>query len=86
MRQVIEFAEITQTTAKAYVARYLQDPSIREGHLRFMQVLENTKASEVRELAECIDVILWERDQEVFANSLELQENPTDHEFWSAHN
>ena len=84
MRQVTEFNDNTRAAAMQYVSAYLRDFGIRNGHLRFMQTLDHAPDYQARELAECIDVLLWVRDQEVFANCLELQQEPLDHEHWSA--
>ncbi len=61
MRQVTDFPENMQQAANQYVSAYLQDTVIRGNHLQFMQVLDHAKQIEARELAECIDVLLWER-------------------------
>lgn len=60
MRQVAEFAENMQQAAKQYVSAYLQDTVVRGNHLQFMQVLDRSKQSDATELAECIDILLWE--------------------------
>lgn len=84
MKQINEFDGSTQLAAKQYVSLYLRDSAIRNSHLRFMQVLDNAGFDECRQLAEAIDILLWEYDQR---QALEIAEQidawAPDHEHWT---
>lgn len=84
MKQINDFDGSTQLAAKQYVSAYLQETSIRSGHLRFMQMLDNAPFFECRQLAECIDVLLWEHDQQqALEIAADLDAWAPDHEQWS---
>lgn len=85
MRQVTEYNEQVRLAAMQYVSAYLRDVGLQRTHRDFMQVLDNTRNAEVQQLAECIDLLLWERDQQ---QALDIAEDldawAPDHEQWSA--
>lgn len=64
MKQFNQFDDNTQRAAKQYVSAYFRDTTIRSGHLHFMQTLDRVSKYPCRELAEAIDVLLWEHDQQ----------------------
>lgn len=81
MRQLTEFTEQVRKAATQYVSAYLRESSVRSTHLSMMRCLD----SAMPELAECIDVLLWERDQTEALNIAEdLAAWAPDHEQWTA--
>ena len=61
------FPEIVQNAAKEYVSAYLRMEGdtdfvkgFRDGHLWMMKILEQSQDESSRQLAECIDVLLFE--------------------------
>jgi hypothetical protein len=76
MRQLTEFSEQVLAAATQYVSAYLRDSTFRAMHLQVMRSFD----AQVPQLAECIDVLLWERDQEVFGTT---EESDKDYESWA---
>ena len=76
MRQLTEFSEQVLAAATQYVSAYLRDPTFRAMHLQVMRGFD----VQVPQLAECIDVLLWEHDQQVFGT---IEEIDKDSESWA---
>jgi hypothetical protein len=76
MRQLTEFTEQIRAAATQYVSAYLRDSTFRAMHLQVMRSFD----AQVPQLAEAIDILLWERDQEVFGNIIESDKN---YESWA---
>jgi len=67
VKNISEFPERVQNAAKAYVSAYLrmEDESdyvkgLRDGHLWTMKIMEQSRDETSRQLAECIDILLFE--------------------------
>lgn len=71
IRQVTDFPEQVQKAANQYLSAYLQDGSFRDNHLYFMRVFDKCEDTGVRQMAECIDVLLFER---MLIESAEIQQ------------
>ena len=85
MRQISDFNDTIANAANSYVSAYLQMDSIREKHLQFMQVLDRSPDFTTRELAEAIDLLLWEHDQQQTLDiAQEMDAWAADHEQWTA--
>ena len=81
MKQLTEFDANIRTAAKQYVSAYLRDSTFRNAHLQTMRHFD----AQVPQLAECIDVLLWERDQTEALNIAEdIAAWAPDHEQWTA--
>ena len=71
IRQVTEFPDVIQNAAKEYVCGYLRDTEVRGNHLTFMRTCDQCKNPYIRQMAECIDVLLFER---MLIESAEIQQ------------
>ena len=67
VKNINEFPERVQNAAKEYVSAYLRTEGdsdfvkgFRDGHLWMMKILEQSQDESSRQLAECIDVLLFE--------------------------
>ena len=67
VKNINVFPERVQNAAKEYVSAYLrmEDESdyvkgLRDGHLQFMKIIEQSRDEASRQLAECIDILLFE--------------------------
>jgi hypothetical protein len=67
VKNINVFPERVQNAAKEYVSAYLrmEDESdyvkgLRDGHLQFMKIIEQSRDETSRQLAECIDILLFE--------------------------
>lgn len=61
------FPEIVRNAAKEYVIAYLSTEGdakfvkgFRDGHLWMMKIIEQSEVESCRQLAECIDILLFE--------------------------
>ena len=83
MKQLTEFDEDIRAAAKQYVSAYFRDSSFRSAHLQHMRHLD----AQLPQLAECIDGLLWEHDQQEW-EALNITEDlaawAPDHEQWTA--
>lgn len=80
MKQVNEFSPHIQLAALQYVAAYQKDSEFRGFHLSTMRQFDEL----MPELAECIDVLLWEVDQQAQETIEDLDAWHADHEHWTA--
>lgn len=84
MKQINDFPASVQQAANQYVSAYLQASSMRDAHLRMMQTLDNSPDLMCRQLAECIDLLFWEREQrQALEIAEELDAWAPDHEQWA---
>ena len=67
VKNINVFPERVQNAAKEYVSAYLrmEDESdyvkgLRDNHLQFMKIIEQSRDEASRQLAECIDILLFE--------------------------
>lgn len=67
MKNINEFPEIVRNAAKEYVSAYLRTEGesdfvkgFRDSHLWMMKIMEQSEVESCRQLAECIDILLFE--------------------------
>jgi hypothetical protein len=67
VKNINEFPEIVRNAAKEYVSTYLRMEGesdfvkgFRDSHLWMMKILEQSQDESRRQLAECIDILLFE--------------------------
>jgi len=67
VKNLNEFPEIVRNAAKEYVSAYLLTEGdtgfvkgFRDSHLQSMKIMEQSEVEACRQLAECIDILLFE--------------------------
>jgi hypothetical protein len=58
MKRVADFPMSVQDAANTYVSMYLRDNGIRGVHLQLMKMMDESDT--MRQLSECIDILLFE--------------------------
>ena len=61
IRQVTDVPDVIQNAAKEYVSSYLRDHEVRGNHLTFMRTCDQCDNAYIKQMAECIDVLLFEQ-------------------------
>jgi hypothetical protein len=71
-KNVNDFPNSVQLAAIQYVSAYLQNNMMCGSHSHMMQTLGNSPDLMCRQLAECIDVLLFQHKQEVSSGEYQL--------------